>query len=248
VQKWRLLPFLEASGPMQMAIDRWLMYQHQQGNQPPSLRFYTWSPVALSLGYHQHHYPSEWQTLQWQNRPLDRVYRPTGGRAVLHQGDLTYMVVTSGLKGSRTQVYKQICQFLIEGWRSLNIELHYGQGGRGYIHNPNCFSTATAADLVDQWGNKRIGSAQLKRGSVILQHGSMILTPDAELFTMVFNEPAPAPLNLDSNITLDLIIQRLTQAAAVCLEADLQLQAFSRQEWAEIQEMTNEYKKATSYR
>ncbi|MGK7931311.1 MAG: lipoate--protein ligase family protein [Microcystaceae cyanobacterium] len=236
MEKWRLLPFLEASGSMQMAIDRWLLQQHQQGNQPPSLRFYRWFPVTLSLGYHQRQYPSQWQGLQWQNRPIDRVYRPTGGRAVLHQGDLTYMVVTSGLKGSRIQVYEQICQFLIEGWRSLGIELCYGQGGRGYIHNPNCFGTATAADLVDQWGNKRIGSAQLKRGSVILQHGSMVLTPNAELFTQVFNEPAPSPINLGADITLEIIIQTLTQAASLCFNADLQLQPFSTQEWEEIQQ------------
>ena len=239
MQKWRLVPFLEASGTRQMAIDRWLLQQHQQGNHPPSLRFYTWSPVALSLGYHQRHYPSEWQTLQWQNRSIERVYRPTGGRAVLHQGDLTYMVVTSGLKGSRTQVYEQICQFLIEGWRALGIDLHYGEGGRGYIHNPNCFSTATAADLVDQWGNKRIGSAQLKRGTAILQHGSMVLTPNAQLFTKVFNEPAPSSIKLAPDITLEMIMQKLTQAAAVCFNAELQLQALSEKEWQEIEEMAN---------
>lgn len=149
MDNWRLLPFLEASGQVQMTIDRWLLQQHQQGNQPPTLRFYTWCPVAISLGYHQRHYPKTWQQLRWKDQPIERVRRPTGGRAVLHQGDLTYSVVTSGLKGNRIQIYQKICQFLIEGWKTLGVHLNYGQAGRGYIHNPNCFATATQADLVD---------------------------------------------------------------------------------------------------
>ena len=145
---WRLIPLLEAPGNVQMAIDRWLLEQHQQKNHPPTLRFYTWSPPAISLGYHQRQYPEYWEYLTWQGEKLDLVRRPSGGRAVLHQGDLTYAVVTSGLTGSRLQMYEKICEFLIQGWRSLGVELHYGTEGRGYIHNPNCFATATSADLV----------------------------------------------------------------------------------------------------
>ena len=149
-----------------MAIDRWLVEQHKLGLHPPTLRFYTWSPVAISLGYHQSKFPPHWQQITWNGQLVDLVRRPTGGRAVLHQGDLTYAVVTSGLNGNRTQVYQQLCEFLIAGWQSLGIELQYGVAGRGYIHNPNCFGTATGADLVLPDGNKLIGSAQLKRGQV----------------------------------------------------------------------------------
>jgi lipoate-protein ligase A len=124
------------------------------------------------------------------------VRRPTGGRAVLHQGDLTYMVVTSGLTGKRKDIYQTICEFLIEGWRSLGMELHYGAAGRDYIHNPNCFGTATGADLLSSEGYKLIGSAQLQRGKAILQHGSMVLSRNSELFTQVFAEPVPPPVQL----------------------------------------------------
>ncbi len=147
-----------------MAIDTWLFEQYCEGSQPPILRFYTWEPAAISLGYHQSRYPAEWQDLRWQGRLLDIVRRPSGGRAVLHQGDLTYAVITSGM-GNRMQAYRSICEFLIQGWRSLNVSLDYGQPGRGYIHNPNCFGTATAADLVTPGGTKLIGSAQQRRGT-----------------------------------------------------------------------------------
>lgn len=183
---WRFIPLLEAPGWVQMAIDAWLFEQHSQGLHPPTLRFYTWQPVAISLGYHQRQYPPHWQNLIWQGNSVDLVRRPTGGRAVLHQGDLTYSVVMSGLPPNRMQSYQKICEFLIGGWRSLGVELHYGHAGRGYIHNPNCFGTATAADLVTAEGKKLIGSAQLRRGSTVLQHGSMQLNPDPDLFQHVF--------------------------------------------------------------
>ena len=116
---WRLVPLQTASGAEQMAIDSWLLDQHVKGLQPPSLRFYTWRSPTLSLGYHQRQFPPHWNNLHWQGQKVDLVRRPTGGRAVLHQGDLTYAVITSGLKGSRREVYRQLCQFLIEGWQTL---------------------------------------------------------------------------------------------------------------------------------
>ncbi|WP_028954102.1 lipoate--protein ligase family protein [Synechocystis sp. PCC 7509] len=230
---WRLIPLLEAPGRVQMAIDQWLVAQHQLGLHPPTLRFYTWSPVAISLGYHQSNFPRNWQQITWKGELLELVRRPTGGRAVLHQGDLTYAVVTSGLNGSRMQVYQQLCEFLIRGWQSLGIELQYGNAGRGYIHNPNCFGTATGADLVLLDGNKLIGSAQLKRGGVILQHGSMRLAPDKELFGRVFETEVFQPINLPL-IEPIAVIEALTTAASNCFNIQLEVKPLSAVEWKEI--------------
>ena len=230
---WRLIPLLEASGRVQMAIDSWLVEQHQLGLHPPTLRFYTWSPVAISLGYHQSKFPSHWQQITWNSQPVDLVRRPTGGRAVLHQGDLTYAVVTSGLDGNRMQVYQQLCKFLISGWQSLGVELQYGNAGRGYIHNPNCFGTATGADLVLLDGNKLIGSAQLKRGQVILQHGSMRLSPNRELFKQVFGQEVFLPIKLPL-IEPIAVVEALTNAASDCFNIQLEVQPLSAVEWEAI--------------
>ena len=183
----------DGTGAEQMAIDSWLLDQHVKGLQPSCLRFYTWRSPTLSLGYHQRQFPDFWKTLQWQGQSIDIVRRPTGGRAVLHQGDLTYALITSGVSGSRREIYRQLCQFLIEGWYSLGVELSFGAAGRGYIHNPNCFGTATAADLVMNDGYKLIGSAQVYRNGCVLQHGSMRLSPDSELFERVFGEKITPP-------------------------------------------------------
>jgi lipoate-protein ligase A len=234
---WRLIPLLRASGQHQMAIDQWLLQQHHTGDHPPVLRFYTWASPTISLGYHQRRWPVSWQELTWQGTPIQLVRRPTGGRAVLHQGDLTYMVVTSGLSGKRLDAYQAICEFLIQGWRSLGIDLHYGSVGRGYIHNPNCFGTATGADLVLAEGSKFIGSAQLRKGTAILQHGSIRLDPDAELFTQVFGETV-APIKLAIQERGDALIQTvvdtLTYAAADCFGVELVEKPLSDEEWQAI--------------
>ena len=220
-----------------MAIDAWLLDRHQRGLHPPTLRFYTWNPPAISLGYHQRQWPDQWQQLHWQGIPVDLVRRPTGGRAVLHQGDLTYAVITSGYGGNRLQAYQAICEFLIQGWRSLGVDLHYGQAGRGYIHNPNCFGTATGADLVLADGSKLIGSAQLRRGTALLQHGSMPLEPDPNLLHAVFgvHHPQPVlPLTVKGTALLEQVSNALAQAAIQCFNIQLQVQPLSDDEWRAI--------------
>jgi lipoate---protein ligase len=232
-QPWRLIPPITASGAQQMAIDRWLLDRHCQGGHPPTLRFYDWEPVAISLGYHQKQYPAQWETLQWDDCSIELVKRPTGGRAVLHQGDLTYAIITSGLSAKRRESYEQICRFLIQGWQTLGVELHYGDAGRGYIQNPNCFGTATAADLVMADGAKFIGSAQLHQDGAILQHGSMRLAQDTDLFEQVFGERSPMP-QLPQHLTQPAIIQALTDAAADCFDAPFTIAPLTQEERAQI--------------
>ncbi|MEM7555436.1 MAG: biotin/lipoate A/B protein ligase family protein [Cyanobacteria bacterium P01_A01_bin.84] len=217
-----------------MAIDIWLLQKHYLSNHPPTLRFYTWSPSAISLGYHQRNYPQEWENLVWNNQKLDLVRRPTGGRAVLHHGDLTYSVITSELSRSRIEAYKQICEFLIQGWNKLGVDLHYGDAGRGYIHNPNCFGTATSADLVMSDGSKLIGSAQLRKDRAILQHGSMRLNPDAELFQKVFGEELFDSVISVKNLNIEKIIKVLVEAASGCFDIKFNLQPLNDIEWEEI--------------
>ncbi|NEQ23221.1 MAG: lipoate--protein ligase family protein [Microcoleus sp. SIO2G3] len=234
LHEWRSIPLLCASGSVQMAIDAWLFDQYGQGKIPPVLRFYTWEPAAISLGYHQSRYPAKWRDLTWQGRSIDLVRRPSGGRAVLHQGDLTYAVITSG-SGDRMQDYRSICEFLIQGWRSLHVDLDFGSAGRGYIHNPNCFGTATVADLVLPDGTKLIGSAQLRRGSAILQHGSIRLNPDRALVQQVFGA-VDAIEQLPRSIALTDIIAALETAAESCFEMKLKCEELSDRAWQQIRQ------------
>jgi lipoate---protein ligase len=235
---WRYIPPLEASGKIQMAIDTWLLERHRQGEHPPTLRFYTWSPAAISCGYHQKNIPAFWQELSWQGKPIDIVRRPTGGQAVFHQGDLTYAIATSIAPGKRLEAYQKICEFLIQGWRLLGLELHYGKAGREYTTTPNCFATATIADLILVDGKKAIGSAQLRRGKAILQHGSICLSTDADLFEKIFKQQAPSNLLTlipkSKNQSINAIVEALLQAARKCFQIELREQPFSDAEWQDI--------------
>lgn len=215
----RVIPPIRARGQRQMAIDLWLLNQLNQQidrgfNPNPVLRFYTWSKSTISLGYHQKQYPDRWNQL-----PVDIVRRPTGGRAVLHDGDLTYAVIMPNSGKNHRDSYCDICRFLVQGWRSLGRELTFGTAGKGYIHNPSCFGTATAADLITTDGEKFIGSAQLHRGHGILQHGSMLLNINQPLFTEIFAAPAPNPPKVLLNP--EIIITTLTQAASNCFGLEI---------------------------
>jgi lipoate-protein ligase A len=184
----------EMSGKKQMALDSLLLDQHIQNPVASSiLRFQYWTPHAISLGFHQKQYPEAWNAIA-QKHGLDIVRRPTGGRAVLHKGDLVYTVVTNadigGKMRSHREVYEYICEFLIKGFEQLGIKLTYGCSSKGYIHNPSCFSTATNADLVVA-GRKLIGSAQVYRHNSVLQHGSIAIAPDYALLTELFQIPVP---------------------------------------------------------
>jgi lipoate---protein ligase len=214
---------MTATGAVQMQIDRWLLQEYIAGRLPPTLRFYQWSPLAISLGYHQRRYPAAWENLTWQGQSIDLVRRPTGGRAVLHEGDLTYSMITSG-QGQRLAIYQRLCEFLIEGWRQLGLDLNYGQQGREYRDRSNCFATATGADLVLANGYKLIGSAQLIKDGAVLQHGSMRLQPDPALLEMVFGKaalPIPSPAQ---HYEIGAIVDALAQAATNCWGIQWQLE------------------------
>lgn len=235
---WRFIPPIEASGIIQMSIDNWLFQQQEKGNNIPILRFYIWSKPTISLGHLQKKYPEFWHHLTWQEQPLELVRRPTGGRAVLHQGDLTYSVIMPLNYRKTLDIYQDICTFLIKGWQSLGIPLEYGLRKRGYIHNSSCFNTATVADLVTSDGSKLIGSAQRRGKSSILQHGSMILSTDKSLFEMIFNQAAPWNLTLmeqlSDNYSTEQIINVLTEAAKQYFEIELITQPLSDEEWKDI--------------
>lgn len=221
-----------------MAVDSWLFHQCRRGHHPPTLRFYTWFPVTLSLGYFQKRWPPHWSKTTWKGRKLELVRRPSGGRGVLHHGDLTYSLTCPMTGYTHSEAYVLLCDFLIQGWSDLGLDLEFGSTGRGYHHEANCFRLATSADLVDGNGEKFIGSAQLWRGETVLQHGSMALNPDINLQNLVFG--ASSSLHHTPRLwkneltTFKIVIETLKTAAQSALEIELNDQPISDKEWREI--------------
>lgn len=211
-----------------MAIDRWMLQQLLAGG-PPVLRLYRWSVPALSLGRHQQRWPAP-----WRDEPLELVRRPSGGRAVLHAGELTYALVFTPQTRDREAVYRHCCQWLQQALAQAGEPLHFGQASpAAAAQRSSCFATATAADLVSARGAKRIGSAQLWHGPALLQHGSLLLDPPAALWQRLFQADPPelAPLPWSAA----QLEQQLRRAAAEHLcGGELLSQTLSPQEWAAV--------------
>ena len=201
---WALMPSLTASGPRQMALDRWMLEELTRGGGPGALlRFYRWDKPCISLGHHQS--PFGLTT----NLPV--VRRPTGGAAVLHGGDLCYAIALAQPTGGPRAAYGLINRWLQRSFEQLGNPLRPGTTGQNR-QLINCFASGTAADLLGTKGEKRIGSAQLWRRGLLLQHGSIQLTPDPGLWRMLFDQEAPQALGLALGDTIEAELQTEAQA------------------------------------
>lgn len=185
-----------ANGLENMRLDGELLQQAEQIESPLTfLRFYRWSEPTISLGKHQQAERAlDLDACREQGIPV--VQRPTGGRAVLHQDELTYAVVSNapGLARGRdvTATYERIAKALFRGFNHLGIESHLALEGRSPkprrdLVSP-CFVTASRLELT--WcGRKLAGSAQRRLARAFLQHGSIPLTCDYPLMGRVFGTP-----------------------------------------------------------
>jgi lipoate-protein ligase A len=201
----RLLPPCQLGGAWQMALDHWLLAQGQ-----PALRLYSWQRPTLSLGFHQRRLPDHWRSLAAAGR-VELVRRPSGGQAVLHGGDLTYALVWPNPPSDRHQAYRQACHWLQEAFKQLDQPLQFGCAPASLAQS-SCFASSTAADLVQANGVKRIGSAQLWRSGLLLQHGSIQLAVDGDLWRALFQSAPPLLAPLPA--TAQELQRRLLESAA----------------------------------
>ncbi|KLU64958.1 octanoyltransferase LipM [Desulfosporosinus acididurans] len=190
---WRYLPYAAASGAENMAIDEALLLMMVQATDPqPVLRFYGWNPAALSLGYAQS-YEREVDERACQAEGIDIVRRPTGGRAVLHQYELTYSVIAPekdpNVSGTVTESYLKISKALLSGFQALGIPAEMSVGGVAKeTTTAACFDAPSWYELVVN-GRKLVGSAQMRKEGMLLQHGSILLHFDADLLFRLLKFP-----------------------------------------------------------
>lgn len=155
----------------------------------PIFRLYAWSPACVSLGRNQSDEFLDKEFLKSQN--IDIVKRLTGGRALLHDKELTYSYIcpVTFLKNGESIVnsYKEISQILIDGFERLDIKLEFPENKKTHTKFDYCMSISTGADLSHE-GKKLIGSAQFRKEGYILQHGSILFNYDKKLIEKIFNE------------------------------------------------------------
>lgn len=185
-KKWRLIIHGDLAPKLNMEIDGALIRAHSRGECPPTLRFYRWNPPALSLGYFQEEGGLPADILR--EKGIEVVRRITGGRAVLHMGDLTYSVVARAGEDTPFDLedsYRYLCRGLLAGMALLGISASLG-GERPAAPFPgSCFAVSTPGDITWQ-GKKFIGSAQKRMGNSLLQHGSILIRPQGDLLARIF--------------------------------------------------------------
>lgn len=178
--RWRLLLDFDRPGAWHMAVDEALHTGFAAGRDLPILRLYSWAPACLSLGYAQ---PLADVDLDACARAgVDLVRRPSGGRAVLHDRELTYAVIAPvddpAVGGTIAQSYRAIARGLLAGLRALGVAADLAPGSpTGDLaarRSGACFAATARHEILWQ-GRKLAGSAQMRRGGILLQHGSLLL-------------------------------------------------------------------------
>lgn len=171
------------SGVYNMALDEVLLNSVHSGSSLPILRFYGWNTPAISLGYFQ----KSGKQISLENcskMGIDIVRRLTGGRAVLHDQELTYSVIFPedfiGIPKTIHESYQYFSSALVKGFQSLgiNAELAIESSVK-----PSTFSSAACFDAPSSYevmvsGKKIVGSAQTRQKGIILQHGSILNSLD----------------------------------------------------------------------
>lgn len=169
--RWRLVRCTSDNGFMNMALDEAVSEAVKAGESLPTIRFYTWQPSAVTIGYFQA-IREEVDLDACEKLGVDYLRRRTGGGAVYHdaEGEVTYSIIAPLCLFSDdiTESYRQICGRIVSALEELGI--------------PAVFSPINDV-LVG--GKKVSGSAQTRRGGLLLQHGTVLYDLNPEVMFSV---------------------------------------------------------------
>jgi len=262
-QLWRKIEDEQQSGDFNMAADQYLLEHFSYGDSP-QLRFYTWSPLTLSLGRNEKIEEELIENCTQNN--IKTIRRLTGGQAVLHGKDLTYSIVAEvgtapfvqGVLGN----YQRLSEVFMLFFRSLGFDpqLLTSASKPSKKKSHVCFATPAAFEILIE-GKKIIGNAQKVRmlpkdpanGSgtrkrVFLQHGSIAIYDSVPILATVFSDYTEAQLyqettSLESigclkQYSIDSIKNQLSSAFQKVFNIQWDLRPWSQTEIQKIQEIT----------
>jgi len=165
-EQWRLLITENNSAYKNMAMDRAVLVSISKGKAPPTVRFFTWKPPAISIGYFQS-LKEEVDLAACKDLGVDYVRRITGGGAVFHDKELTYSIVIPEshykIPKNIMKSYGIICRAIIKGLKQIEIDSRY----------------VPINDIIAD-GKKISGNAQTRKAKTVLQHGTILMDVDVE--------------------------------------------------------------------
>ena len=190
------------TGRENMHIDSELLDEAIETNcSEPIFRLYGWSPKCISIGRNQN---------ETNIADVDVVRRVTGGRALLHDDEITYscIVPVSYIPDGESIIasYKYISSYLIRFFDTLGVKLNIGENSKKNTKFDYCMMISTGADVCYE-GKKIIGSAQFRKNGYILQHGSILFSYDKILLEKLFKEK----VSTDSITCVREILPNLTK-------------------------------------
>jgi len=195
IEEWRLIDKGPYRAAHNMALDEVIATAVRKDTAPPTLRLYGWEVPSVSIGYFQKIRDVNIEYCIERNIPI--VRRPTGGRAILHDMELTYsfsVKTTSGVfsKGLLDS-YKKISNALGSALSKIGLspELKLSRETRHsspITHNlksPLCFQSTSYGEITIK-NMKVIGSAQKRWPDGLLQQGSVPFVIDRDEVAKVF--------------------------------------------------------------
>lgn len=188
---WRFLDSGAADGATNMAWDLALL-DHARRTGEATLRVYAWSRPTLSFGRHERT-RGRFSADALARAGVDAVRRPTGGRALLHDREVTYAVAAPAAGLSLRESYRAINALLSDALRRLGVAARPAPR-RDAPQRPGlapCFAEPNEGEIVVD-GAKLVGSAQWRDDGAFVQHGSILLADDQARIPSLAT-PTPTP-------------------------------------------------------
>lgn len=173
------------TGAENMAVDEAMLNSAEFGGPfTPALRLYSWSSPVVSIGYLQDASPFDACGV-----PL--VRRITGGRAILHDREITYSVIAPTdlpfFAGGITGAYSVIARCIAEALCYIGVPAVFSseRTSERVVKSPACFYAPSRYEIT-AGGKKISGSAQRRLKHAFIQHGSILLDIDKNAYRRVF--------------------------------------------------------------
>ena len=211
-------------GATNMALDEAILQARLREIVPPTLRFFSWDPPTVSLGYGQR-LDATINVEVCQPLGVGLVRRPTGGSAIYHDAlerEVTYSVVARAgdFEGSTDllETYRWIGAGLTAGLRRLGVpaEMVPVKPSEPSAMPAFCFAR-TGSYEVEVAGKKLVGSAQRRQGGAFLQHGSVLLGADVARLRLLFpqeGDPLAGMTTLEKVLGRRLTFREVVEALA----------------------------------
>ncbi len=169
-----------------MALEEVLMDWVSE-NGAPLLRFWSWKEKAVTIGRSQK-IENEVDLEFCRSSNIKVIRRPSGGGAMYHapEDEIVYSVIAPRtlFPADITSIYRNICSELVEALRKMGIKAAFTP--------PNSVTVS----------NKKVsGSAQKISSECIVQHGTVLYTPDEEEMFSVLKKNTSDDRYISSNIS-----------------------------------------------